>query len=1110
MSRLATVTVTVLATVFLSWFPAWGDSEDQGRALLAEADKIREHAASAADFDKALAKYREALRIFEAVRSESGKSAALAGEGLIHSIRGRYKDALQAYNLALDAAQRSGDLKARIIALRRLGQLHRATSQRGKALKLYAEALALAKRIGDSDEEAGILNSEGVERQATGHGAEALKLFRRALIIKRRLGDLRGQGTVLNNIASVYRSNAQYREALQTYELALSFRRRAGDVVGEGVTLDNLGMTHGSLGHYAKALEYSEKSLAVRRKLGDVKGEFITLANVGHVYYNTGRYRTASEYYKKSLATARSLGDSHSEGTILNNLGAVSKRRGQYRRALALYGKALELARQVGNARGEGLTMDNMAQVYNAYGRYDKALELNENALALRRKTGDVRGEAVTLSNMALAYRNSGRLAEALNSYERVLETFKKIGDAKSEATTAMNIGKVCEDSGRYGEALRHYLRGLRICRRLRVTTARADDLIGNVHLQLGELDKAEPYIRKGRRLSSLGLLFLLKGDLTKAEEYYRKLLAAMEKSGNAEGLFAAYTGLGKVHEAQGDYSGAEGYYEKGLRITEEMRASLLPAHRKTFFAVKTRGFYRSEPAKGLTRVRMKLNKPAESVDSSEATRARGFADAISMRSEIGYAGVPKEVLDREEELVTQLAFLKSSRAALSRDEDPEAFNRLGEEIAKTEKEQQAFIDELWKSHRAYAAVKYPRPVSLKEAALGPDEHCVIFDVLGDGVGVKLIRGKKIVKSLYVEWPVQDLERDVALFRSPFETVELRKFDPELGRRLYERLLAPVLSDVQRGTKLVIIPDGVLSTLPFEALVTGGKVNWTDQAWGASPAGLEYLGDAHPISYHQSLTSLTLLRTLTKNPAEQDRLLVLADPVFRLTEERAKAVESTRVAEWDRKFYPLLMAAMESSGLGSVSFDRLEETGELARSLGNMYGGQGTICTGLKANKRDFLTNIAPNLDRYAWIVFATHGVLSMRIPGMTEPFLTLTLVPAGTDGYLKMSEVMGLRMNANMVALTACRTGLGRELEGEGIMSMGRAFQYAGARSVLMSLWSVAEKSSVIQAESLFRALRQGSSKLEALRQSRKEVREAGYDHPFFWASFVLVGEAG
>jgi CHAT domain-containing protein len=106
------------------------------------------------------------------------------------------------------------------------------------------------------------------------------------------------------------------------------------------------------------------------------------------------------------------------------------------------------------------------------------------------------------------------------------------------------------------------------------------------------------------------------------------------------------------------------------------------------------------------------------------------------------------------------------------------------------------------------------------------------------------------------------------------------------------------------------------------------------------------------------------------------------------------------------------------------------------------------------------------------------------------------------------MSEVMGLKMNADLLALVADQGGLGRTISGEGIMSMGRAFQYAGARSVLMSLWPVSEKSSTIMAESFFRALKVGKGKLEALKLARDEIRKQGYDHPFFWAGFILVGE--
>lgn len=121
---------------------------------------------------------------------------------------------------------------------------------------------------------------------------------------------------------------------------------------------------------------------------------------------------------------------------------------------------------------------------------------------------------------------------------------------------------------------------------------------------------------------------------------------------------------------------------------------------------------------------------------------------------------------------------------------------------------------------------------------------------------------------------------------------------------------------------------------------------------------------------------------------------------------------------------------------------------------------------------------------------------------------LTLVNQPQGKDGFLRLSEVMGLKLNADIVALTACQTGLGKHISGEGTMGMGRAFQYAGAKSVLMSLWSVSEKASVDLVGNFFKHLKEGKNKLEALRLARQEIRQAGYDHPFFWSPFILVGE--
>ncbi len=150
------------------------------------------------------------------------------------------------------------------------------------------------------------------------------------------------------------------------------------------------------------------------------------------------------------------------------------------------------------------------------------------------------------------------------------------------------------------------------------------------------------------------------------------------------------------------------------------------------------------------------------------------------------------------------------------------------------------------------------------------------------------------------------------------------------------------------------------------------------------------------------------------------------------------------------------------------------------------------------------------DLTSYRSVVLATHGYFGKDLPGIQEPVLVLSLVgePKGQDGFLRLSEVMGLKINCDMVALTACQTGLGRHVSGEGTMGMGRAFQYAGAKTVLMSLWGVSETASVNLVESFFKHMKEGKNKLEALKLARDEIRKTGYDHPFYWAPFILVGE--
>jgi CHAT domain-containing protein len=194
---------------------------------------------------------------------------------------------------------------------------------------------------------------------------------------------------------------------------------------------------------------------------------------------------------------------------------------------------------------------------------------------------------------------------------------------------------------------------------------------------------------------------------------------------------------------------------------------------------------------------------------------------------------------------------------------------------------------------------------------------------------------------------------------------------------------------------------------------------------------------------------------------------------------------------------------------GRPVFDRLSTTGQLAERLQHTYGHSAHVLTGLAASEPEIRQR---SLKAYVALVFATHGILDGEVPYIQEPALVLSQVGVTAqdreqDGFLTLSEVMELELAADVVVLTACNTGVGKQLTGEGVLGLGWAFQYAGARHVLMSLWSVEEASTVLLAERFLTYLHQRLPPLEALRQARADVRRAGYDHPYFWAPFILVG---
>jgi tetratricopeptide (TPR) repeat protein len=1027
--------------------------------------------------------------------------------------------AVERYEQAQKIFEKEGDQEKHAATLNNLGAVYWHWGQYDKAVEYYEKSLTICRELKDRKGEGQALNNLGAVYSDWGQYAKAVDYYEKSLAICRELKDRRGEGATLNNLGAVYSDWGQYDKAVEYYEKSLAICRELKDRKEEGATLNNLGAVYWHWGQYDKAVEYYEKSLAICRELKDRKGEGQSLSNLGLVSCRWGQYDKAAEYCEKSLAICRDLKDRKGESQSLNNLGAVFYNWGQYDKAVDYYEKSLAIFRDLKDRKGEGQSLNNLGLVYSDWGQYDKAVEYYEKSLAIFRELKDRKGESQSLNNLGAVFHHWGQYDKAVDYYEKSLAIKRDLKDRRGEGLTILNVGRVFQHSGEHQKALENFQKGLAIYTEIKVPTEHPKAFIADQYMDMGDLAKAEPLLREANYNSDWGRFYLLKLDYPKAKEYYGRILKSAEENRNADILFTAYTGIGVACESLNEDASAAEHYEKAVKFTEEIRSSLSASEREKFFDVKIKGFTRTAPYEGLARVQMRQNKPQDAFKTTEYTRARVFAEAMTRLSAGKNLAVPAEIVKQDDSLNNELASLKKNLQKAFEKNNKLVIQSLEPQVKQLEGKLQAHIKMLREKYPLFAATKYPQPMDLSQTALKDSEWVISYDVTDPGILIYLTKATSLVNAWFKPVPRKEIDDLARKFREPLEVKEGRKigdqlkdFDFASGKRLADILLSDVLPLLPKDSPVIIVPGGSLGIVPFEMLVLndGGRVA-TDKPL-PYVVGADFFGDRFPVSYCQSVTALTLARNYPKLSGSQKQMLVMADPVFELNDKRAQAVSGmAHLPSEEQRSYGELYKELYTKtmgGSGSLRFLPLPLSGKLAEDIGKIYQGDCHIYTGLQASKRYFMEQIKPKLSEYNQVVFASHGYFGTDLPGIKEPVLVLTLVPPGTDGYLRMSEVMGLSLNADMVALTACQTGVGQRLSGEGTMGMGRAFQYAGAKSVLMSLWIVAEESSVKLVESFFKHRKDNKSKLEALQLARKEVRDQGYDHPFFWAPFILVGE--
>jgi len=901
------------------------------------------------------------------------------------------------------------------------------------------------------------------------------------------------------------------RKSIEKYHEALGLYKRASYHPGEAVTLYNIGEVHHLLGETQEALDKYNEALPILRAVGNRRTEAITLNNIGLVYWSSGDMRKALDMYDEALSILRAIGDHNEEANTITNVGLVYRRLGEIQKALDKYNEALSLKRAVGDRSSEAAILHNIGAVYKFVGETQKALEKFNEALPAFRTIGDRYGEVATLNNIGAAYQSLGETQKALDKFNESLPLRRTIGDRYGEAITLHNIGAAYWLLGEKQKALEKFNEALPLRRAVgdRSGEAATLDNLGAAYQSLGETQKA----------------------LDKYNEALPLWLAVGERNGEA----ATLLGIARIEQTRGNLAQAHQAIERAISLLESVRTNITSqAFRASYFASQ-QDFYRSYIDILMQMHRQKSDAAFDAIAFavSERARARSLIELLTEARADIRQGVDGSLLERERSLQQRLNERASAQVSLlNRRHTPAQADAIAKEITSITTEYDELRARIRASSPRYDALTQPRPLNLAEIqqqALDPDTLLLEYS-LGDNASYLFVVSQTSITSYRLpnRAEIEAATRRVhglltAPQPRPGETEAIRQARIKEARATYwpqaavlsRMLLGPAAS--QLGAKrLLIVADGALQYLPFGALPApemerrGNKGAGEQSGEGAGKPHNSQLVIRNPLIVEHEVVHLpsasalaVLRRELAGRQPAPKAVAVLADPVFSTDDARVRP--STKARAGEEAPSDLTRAIGDVGG----ELRRLLMTRDEAETILSVTPrNSGFAALDFRANR---VTATGDELSDYRIVHFATHSLLNSEHPELSG--LVLSLVDEQgrpQDGFLRMHEIFNLRLPAELVVLSACQTGLGKKLDGEGLVGLTRGFMYAGAARVVASLWEVNDAATAELMKRFYRRMLQdGMRPAAALRAAQIEMwNRPQWQSPFYWGGFILQGE--
>lgn len=866
-------------------------------------------------------------------------------------------------------------------------------------------------------------------------------------------------------------SPASLNQAINKFESARELLRSLNIPAGEGVTLAALGSIYTLLEQNEKAIEKYEQSLPFFRAGNEKRGEAASLLHLGLIHSKIGKMEEGLGYLNRALPLFQEVNDPQGEVTVLSIIGSLQIYLGKPEEIVGYYNKVLEISRANAPRESKAAPPPIRDPIYkmmslNAIEQPEKVQENLEQLLSVAHSLRVPRAESMVLLILGLIHSAEGKPQKALTYYEPSLPLFRDLHD------------RVGEGAALFGVCMSH--------------------------------------------ISS--------GDYQKGFDSCAQALAIHRATGDrhAESLTLKQIAIGE--RDRGNLAAAQTAIESAIANVESIRTNVVsPALRLTYFA-GSQDYYEF-----YIDLLMRLHKQhpndgydGKALQASEHARARALLDTLTEANADIRQGVDAVLLQREREVQRRLNARAQSQMQLLSDRHSEAQAKdIAEEIKTIIKELQQVETEIKRTSPRYAALMQPRPLTLKEIqtqVLDPDtllleyslgeERSYLLAVTSDSITRHELPKRAEIEAASSRFYELLNARNTRVKRETIEQREVRIAQadakiPSAAASLSQLVLAPVAGQLG-NQRLMIVADGALHFIPFGALpvVSGGSTGTNRQR-----RVTRRLIEDHEIINLPSASTLAVIRgeVAGRNRAPKS-VMALADPVFMKDDERVKTSRDkdtfTKVPTPDNR---QLVKATEDTGVASngLNVPRLLGTRQEAEQIVGMVPANEPRLALDFAASRDTVTSA--ELSQYRYVHLSTHGLLNSVHPELSG--LVFSLVNEGgeaQDGFLRAHELFNLKLPAEVVVLSACQTGMGKTIRGEGLVSLTRGFMYAGAPRVVVSLWGVSDLGTTELMVRFYQGmLKEGMRPAAALRAAQVSLmNDKRWSSPYYWAPFTLHGE--